>query len=117
MDDFNVLSDQDKQDFAYKACLASTTVIGMAVGAAAGGVGAPVGAAGGAAWGLIMCPYISPALKRKFSSAQALSEQDIVEGLRAMRFADPTVSKKNAIRRLAAARQELMANPSGSRSA
>ena len=63
-----------RTDPVYKACLTVTTAGGAIIGGATGSFLDPVGSVsgylGGAAWGLsaayLVCPFLAPAIKRKF---------------------------------------------------
>ena len=111
-DNFYVLTEQDKKDTAYTACIAGTTVTGLAVGGFLGGVGAPVGAVSGFAWGLLSCRRLSPFIKRKFfSKIQPFQESEVVSMLQEIKSLHPWSSKKDALKMLAAIKAEIARNP------
>ena len=108
MDDFALLSEEDKQNGAYVVCVFGTTVSGLLVGAYSrspfnmlllGGAGL--------ALGLKACklPIVQDALRTKISSSNSkLTDNEILTALRAIRQEHPGISKSDAMGILAEVR-------------
>ena len=82
MEDFSLLSAQDRQDMSYAICVGGAGLIGAAVGRFGGLYGLLGGAIAGVAYGLLTCKKLSPLIERKlFSRADRLSESEILQVL------------------------------------
>jgi hypothetical protein len=118
MDDFNVISEQDRHAVSYGACVGGTTLVGMAVGRFVGLQGVLAGAAVGLAYGLLTCKKLAPAIERKiFSSQERLSDVELASVLRVVRDQTGVQSKADAmyllsqVRALAQSRPEAVQKP------
>jgi hypothetical protein len=82
MEDFFLLSPQDRQDMSYAMCVGGTGLVGVAVGRFAGLPGLLAGAIAGVAYGLLACKKLSPLIERKlFSRMDRLSDGEILQVL------------------------------------
>jgi hypothetical protein len=98
MDNFNLFTPQDRQDISYGACLAGTTLTGMAIGRFGGLGGLAAGAVVGLTIGLLTCRKLSPAIERKlFSQNEALSEHELLQALQVVRDETGVQSKSDAM--------------------
>ena len=105
MDDFNIISEQDKKDLSYGACVAGSALTGMAVGRFIGLQGLLAGAAAGLAFGLLACRHLQEPIKKKlFSDTGRLTDQELAQAPRAVRLETGVQSKADAMYLLAAAR-------------
>jgi hypothetical protein len=97
-DDFNVLSQKDRQDMSYAACIGGSVLIGAAVGSMLALPGMLAGAAEGLAVGLLTCRRLSPAIERKlFSRTERFSERELTTVLKAVRDQTGASSKSDAM--------------------
>lgn len=118
MDDFNILTEEDKTRVSYGVCVAGSTIVGIGVGRFLGLQGVLAGAAAGAAWGLLTCKHLQAPIKQKlFSPLAKLSDHELTSALRAIRSQHPRLSKAKAMDMLAQARFEISRNPRQYRSA
>lgn len=116
--DFNLITEQDKQDVAYGACVGGMAITVIGVGRFLGVQGVVAGAVVGAAWGLLTCKRLAPAIKQKlFTQASRLDDGEVVQALQALRETKPGLSKPEALRLLAGVRQEIAGNPARYRAA
>jgi hypothetical protein len=109
MDDFNILTDKDKQDISYKACVGGAIMIGAAVGrfAPVQPFGVLAVAAAGLALGLLTCKRLSQAIEHKlFSQNDTLNDQELLQTLRILRDETGVASKSDAMRLLSHIRFE-----------
>ncbi|EIC28955.1 MULTISPECIES: hypothetical protein [Methylomicrobium] len=107
MEDFNILTDKDKQDMSYKACVGGAILMGAAVGRLGMLPGLLAGAATGLAFGLLTCKRLSPAIERKlFSQNERLNDQELLQTLRILRDETGVTSKSDAMRLLGYVRFE-----------
>jgi hypothetical protein len=113
MSDLEVFTEADRRSAAYNACVAGSTLVGLAVGSfGVNPVSVVTGGAVGLAIGLKACPYLAPQIKRKlFSSSSKLTEKELASTLRAMSLQRPGIRKSDALIQLAAVRQEVARNP------
>lgn len=112
MDDFNILTEEDKNRVSYGVCVAGSTIVGIGVGRFLGVQGVLAGAVAGAAWGLLTCKHLQAPIKRKlFSPLAQLSDHELTSTLRAIRAQHPQISKAKAMDLLARARFEISRNP------
>lgn len=106
MEDFSLITEQDRRDISYAACVAAPTVVGLAYGSA---VPLPGGAIAGAAYGLMIgllaCKRLSPLVERKlFSKADSLSDAELSGVLIAIRDQTGVENKSDAMYLLTQAR-------------
>jgi hypothetical protein len=112
MENFMFITEQDKSDAAYAACVGGMALSGAAFGRLVGLKGLVVGGVGGAVYGLLSCRTLAEPIKAKlFSSTAKLTDGEIAAALRAIRLQHPSVSKSDALRQLAAIRSEVARNP------
>jgi hypothetical protein len=112
MDDFTILSEEDKSHISYGACVAGMTLTGMAVGRFVGLQGVLAGGVAGAAFGLLTCKHLQEPIKRKlFSPTATLSDHELSSALRAIRTQRPLVRKHEAMDMFARIREEIAGNP------
>src|SRR6185503_8287456 len=109
---FNIITEEDKEQMSYVACVGGATITGMAVGRFVGVQGVLIGAAAGAAYGLLTCRRLAPAIKRKlFSRGDKLSDHELAQVLQAVKEQSDVRTKSEAMNLLAAAREEILKNP------
>ena len=65
MDDFTMITDEDKANLSYSACVAATTLTGMAIGRFAGLQGLLIVGGAGVVAGLLTCRHMEEPLKHK----------------------------------------------------
>lgn len=107
MDDFTILTDKDKLDMSYGACVGGFIVTGAAFGRLALLPGLLTGAAVGLTVGLIACRRLSPAIERKlFSHNDQLSDQELLQALRLIRDETGVNTKSDAMFLLSQVRME-----------
>lgn len=112
MDDFNVISAQDRQAVSYGACVGGSALVGMAVGRILGLQGVLAGAAAGLAIGLISCKRLAPAIERKiFASNEQLSDSELASALRVVRDQTGVQSKSDAMYLLSQVRALATSQP------
>lgn len=107
MDDFSFLTEEEKQQASYNACVGAATLTGMAVGRFGGLPGLLLGGGVGLAVGIKACKsqVLQESIRQKrFSSTSRLSDQEILAALRAIRIARPGVLKQDAMTLLAQVR-------------
>ena len=105
MQDFTVISEQDRRDWSYLACVTGSTGIGMTTGRLLGLKGLLLGAAAGLGYGLYTCRSLREPIKKKlFSNARPLTDQELIHALRAVRLETGVQSKSDAMYLLSAAR-------------
>ena len=98
MEEFGFFTDRDRKDASYAACVGGATLVGAAVGRFALLPGLLAGAATGLAIGLLACERLSPAIGRKlFSQHERLSEQEVLQALRALRDETGVQTKNDAM--------------------
>lgn len=115
--DQDFFSEKDKNSAAYMACVAGTTITGMAVGRFAGLQGLLAGGIAGAVVGLLVCRQLTPAIKRKlFSRAEVLSDSDIVSLTGELQKQHPQLNRSEALNLLANIQLEIIKNPGEYRS-
>lgn len=107
MDDFNILTDKDKQDISYGACVGGSVLIGAAVGRFGMLPGLFAGAAAGLAFGLLSCKRLAPAIERKlFAQNERLHDHELLQALRLIRDETGVTSKADAMQLLSYVRSE-----------
>lgn len=110
--DFNILTERDKNNVSYTACLGGSALTGMAVGRFLGLQGLLAGGAGGLVIGLMACKRLSPLIKQKFLNPNvSLTERELVESLQAVREVKPGINKSEALQLFAAVREEVGRQP------
>ena len=98
MDTFNFITEDDRRDLAYGACIGGTTLTAMAVGRIGGLYGLLGGAAVGVAIGLLTCPFLKEPIKQKlFSDDEPLSDEELVATLEAVHLQTGGETKSDAI--------------------
>jgi hypothetical protein len=123
MDNFEFFTEEEKNDYAYKACVASTTVIGMGVGSLGGlGVasapGALLGGGMGFVIGLYSCKYLKEPIRKKlFSAHSRLSDREVLATIKAVHRMHPQISKNDALALVARARLDYTLYPERYRAA
>lgn len=106
MDDFNIITDEDKTDLSYGACVLGTTLTGLAVGRFAGVQGLLAGGGVGLAIGLLTCKTLSGPIKKKlFSQTGRLSDHELAQALQAVRQQTSVTRKSDAMLLLSLARK------------
>ena len=106
MDNLEFLTDDDKNDISYKACVGGQTLVGAAVGGFALGFGSIAGGLVGLASGLMTCGYLAKPIRQKiFAQHARLSDFEIDKTLAAIKKMHPQLDKKQALQALAAVRQ------------
>ena len=111
-DDFSILTEADKDKWSYGACVGGMALGGMAIGRWVGLQGLLAGGIAGAAYGLMSCKTLQEPIKQKlFSKTYRLTDHEIVAMLRALRFQSPSLKKDQALKVLAAIREEVALNP------
>jgi hypothetical protein len=109
-DDF--LTEEDKKDGAYKACVFGTTLVGLWVGSQLRHpLAMVVGGGAGLAYGLLACQKIAPAIKQKLIKDLKLEDNEVTTMLDEIRRSRPYFSRKETIRTLAHIRVEVVRNP------
>lgn len=110
-ENFDIFTEEDKTSTAYAMCVAGTTIVGGAVGAATRSpIAIVVLAAAGLGYGLMACPRLAPAIKKKLLSSNAvLSDSELSQALRVVRDETGVRTKSDALAVLAQARQQLAA--------
>lgn len=112
MDDFNVITEDDKDQAAYLACVGGMTLVGMAVGRFGGLPGLLLGGGVGLAIGIKACrsQVLHEPIRQKIFSAQSrLMNHEILAALRAIRQERPGISKRDAMTVLAQVRASSQA--------
>jgi hypothetical protein len=107
MDDFTVLTEEDKDRAAYLACVGGMTLVGMAVGRFGGLPGLVLGGGVGLAVGIKACrsPMLQEPIRQKIFSAHArLTDHEVLAALRAIWHERPGISKSDAMAVLAQVR-------------
>ena len=107
MNDFTVLTEEDKQQAAYLACVGGMTLVGMSVGRFGALPGVLLGAGVGLAVGIKACksPMLQEPIRQKiFSAKSRLTDQEILAALRAIWQERPGITKKDALSLLAQVR-------------
>ena len=111
-DSFNILTDADKRDISYGACVAGSALIGAGVGRFLGLQGLLAGAGAGLVIGLMACPKLQEPIKRKiFSQNARLTDQELTQAMAVVRSETPVTSKSDAMYLLGVARQQYASNP------
>lgn len=111
MDDFNLFTEQDRQDISYGACVGGATLVGAAVGRFGMLPGLLAGAGVGLAIGLLTCRKLSPSIERKlFSKNQGLTDQELLQVLKIVRDETGAQSKSDAMYLLGYARVAMAKN-------
>jgi hypothetical protein len=108
MDEFTFLTDKDRQNISYGACVGGSVLLGLGVGRVAQLPGLLAGAATGLAIGLLTCKRLSPAIEHKlFSEHERLSEREILQVLRVVRDETGVQTKTDAMYLMSQIRREL----------
>lgn len=111
--DFTILTEKDKKDISYSACIGGSMLVGVAIGRFAGIHGVLAGALAGLALGVANCKYLKGAevIKYKlFSSNEKLSDQELKWVLQAIKFETEVKSKSDAMYLLSLLRNNKIAN-------
>lgn len=117
-DNFEFLTEEDKNSLAYNACIGGTTLTGLALGRFAGLQGIIIGGVAGLAWGLLTCKYVKEPIKHKlFSTNAILQDQELGNLLNIIRSKHPSITKKDALELLAQVRNEVSKNSSNYKAA
>ena len=112
MDNFNIITEEDKLNMSYGACVGGHALIGMAVGRFVGIEGLLAGGIVGTAVGLLTCKRLQEPIKKKlFSSHAHLRDREIAAALQEIHQQRPELSKQDAIDLLASVRREISLNP------
>jgi hypothetical protein len=118
MDDFTIITDEDKADVSYGACVAATTLTGVAIGRFAGLQGLLVVGGAGLVAGLLACRYMEEPIKQKlFGGAGALTDDELAQALHGVHLVTGVQRKAEAMYLLAAARSAASQAPTGARDA
>lgn len=105
MDNFEVLTTEDRQQVAYAMCIGGSVLLGAAVGRLGALPGLAAGAAVGLLIGLATCRKLAPAIQRKLlSHSDALSESEVLAVLRVLRDDAGVATKHDAMYLLGRAR-------------
>lgn len=107
MDDFNAITEDDKDQAAYLACVGGMTLVGMGVGRFGGLPGLLLGGGVGLVVGMKACrsSLLKEPIRQKIFSAKAkLEDHEILAALRAIRQERPGISKREAMTLLAQVR-------------
>lgn len=107
MDDFNVITEDDKDQAAYVACVGGMTVVGIAVGRFGGLPGVLLGGGVGLLVGIKACKssLLKEPIRQKIFSVKAkLEDHEILAALRAIRQERPGLAKREAMTLLAQVR-------------
>jgi hypothetical protein len=111
LDDFNFLSDTDKDHIAYGMCVLGTAAVGATLGSIAGGQ-TLIGFAGGAVVGLFMCHAVEQPLRRAlFSSNETMTDSDFVKLVAQTKRQYPSKSKREILDLIAACRVDAARSP------
>lgn len=100
-----------EHDLAYQACLAGTTLTGIALGSIISPVGSVAVGAAGLIWGLVVCPKFSPLMKKKLLEGAPMEELEVTSMLEEIRLQRPYMSKQESILAMAYIRSEVAKNP------
>ena len=111
LDDFTVLTEQDKRHFAYGLCVLGAVGAGATFGTMAGGLTLP-GAAGGLVIGLFACRAVEEPLKQKLFGANVpMSQQEFLALAHQTKKQFPQLSRSQVLDLLAASRTAANKEP------
>ncbi|MBZ9936352.1 hypothetical protein LB518_08605 [Mesorhizobium sp. BR1-1-16] len=111
IDDFEVLTEDDKRHVSYGMCVLGTMAVGATFGSFLGGL-TLVGAVGGTVAGLLMCRTIEQPLKRQlFGANTRMSEGDFLNLARQTKRQFSNLSRGQVLDLLAASRIAAARDP------
>ena len=105
MEDFDVLTEEDRRDMSYGLCVGALVLVGSAVGRFIRLNGLLFSSAKGLATGLRACRELAPAIERKlFSSGDRLTDAELLSALVVVRNLTGVATKADAMYLLGRAR-------------
>lgn len=111
MDDFEVLTMDDKRHAAYGLCVLGFMAAGATFGSFAGGQ-TILGAAGATVVGLFACKGVEEPLRKKlFDSASAMSEAEFIKLVQQTKRAYPGMSKPDVLDLIGTSKSAAIRNP------
>lgn len=114
MSDFNTsfITENDKKQVSYAACVGASALTGLAVGRFAGVPGLITVGVAGTVVGLLTCKKLEPVIRQKLlSHASRLSDREIASALGALSGVTGKRRKSELIPLLAEVRSEIVRNP------
>jgi hypothetical protein len=110
LDDFTILTEQDKSKAAYGLCVLGVAATGATFGSLVGGQ-TVLGFVGGGVMGLFLCKWIEQPLKQKLFSAQRMTEREFQALAAQTKREYPQLTRNQVLELLAAARRAAIGDP------